>query len=139
MGLATKLKEFYKEPETIEPITDKEEIDKTYAKWRMKIFLSMFVGYIIFYTCRKNISVALPAMQNALGYSALELGILGSSLYATYAIGKFVNGIIADNTNAKKVLPTALFISALANILFVIFANKKSFVVIGDRKCFQYF
>ena len=123
MGLATKIKEFYKEPEIAEPIIEQEQIDKTYAKWRMKIFLSMFVGYVIFYTCRKNISVALPAMQEALGYSALELGILGSSLYATYAIGKFINGIIADNTNAKRILPTALFISALANILFVIFAH----------------
>lgn len=123
MGLATRIKEFYKEPATVEPIKEPEQIDKTYAKWRMKIFLSMFVGYVIFYTCRKNISVALPAMQEALGYSALELGLLGSSLYATYAIGKFLNGIIADNTNVKRILPTALFISALANILLVVFAH----------------
>ena len=88
----------------------------------MRIFLSMFVGYIVFYICRKNISVALPAIQDALGYSKLELGLLGSSLYFSYAAGKFINGIIADNTNAKRILPTALFISALVNLLFVICA-----------------
>jgi sugar phosphate permease len=49
-----------------------------------------------------------------------ELGLLGSSLYLTYALGKFINGIIADNTNAKRILPTALFISALVNILFIL-------------------
>ena len=81
MSILAKLGHFYREPEPAELITDKDEIDKTYAKWRMKIFLSMFFGYIVFYLCRKNISVALPAIQEALGYSKLELGLLGSSLY----------------------------------------------------------
>lgn len=123
MSILGSIKDFYKEPAPATPITDKEVIDKTYAQWRMRIFLSMFFGYIVFYTCRKNISVALPAIQEALGYNAVELGLLGSSLYFSYAAGKFINGIIADNTNAKRILPTALFISALVNILFVLCAH----------------
>lgn len=123
MGLFSILKDFYKEPAPAEPIKDSAVIDKTYAQWRMRIFLSMFFGYIIFYICRKNISVALPAIQEALGYNAVELGLLGSSLYFSYAAGKFINGIIADNTNAKRILPSALFISALVNILFVLCAH----------------
>ena len=119
MNIFNGIANFYKEPPAIEPLTDKEQIDKTYAKWRMRIFLSMFFGYIIFYTCRKNLSAAIPALHEALGYSMTELGLLSSSLYFTYAAGKFINGVIADNTNVKKILPTALFISALANILFV--------------------
>ena len=117
-----KLRDFYKEPAPIDQIQDKEQVDKTYARWRMRIFLSMFFGYIVFYLCRKNISVALPAMEKTLGFTNTELGLLGASLYVTYAFGKFINGVIADNTNAKRVLPTALFISALANILFVVCA-----------------
>ena len=123
MGFLSRLKDFYKEPLPSEPIKDPEVIDKTYAQWRMRIFLSMFFGYIVFYMCRKNISVALPAIQEALGYNAIELGLLGSSLYFSYAAGKFINGIIADNTNAKRILPSALFISALVNILFVLCAH----------------
>lgn len=123
MNIFSSLRNFFKEPPAIEQIQDKEQIDIMYAKWRMKIFLSMFFGYILFYTCRKNISVALPVMQQTLGYNTVELGLLGSSLYFSYAIGKFVNGIIADNTNAKRILPTALFISALTNILFVVCAH----------------
>lgn len=123
MRIIESIKHFYRVPEAAEPITNQEQIDKTYAQWRMRIFLSMFFGYIIFYTCRKNISVALPAIQEALGYNAVELGLLGSSLYFSYAAGKFINGIIADNTNAKRILPTALFISALVNILFVLCAH----------------
>ena len=122
MSILSSIKDFYRIPTNAEPIQDKEVIDKTYAMWRMRIFISMFVGYVIFYTCRKNIAVALPAMQDALHYSKTELGLLGSSLYLTYAFGKFINGVIADNTNAKRILPTALFISALANILFILCA-----------------
>lgn len=122
MNMFTKIRDFYKEPPAIEPIQDKDKVDKTYKEWRIKIFLSMFFGYIIFYLCRKNISVALPAMKEALGFSMTELGLLGSSLYLTYAAGKFINGIIADNTNVKRMLPSALFLSALANILFVVCA-----------------
>ena len=122
MSIWANIKHFYRVPEAAEPIQDKELVDKTYAMWRMRIFLSMFFGYIVFYICRKNISVALPAIQEALGYSKLELGLLGSSLYFSYAAGKFINGIIADNTNVKRILPTALFISALVNLLFVICA-----------------
>ena len=118
MKIWENIKHFYRVPEAIEPIQDKEIVDKTYAQWRMRIFLSMFFGYIVFYLCRKNISVALPAIQEALGYSKLELGLLGSSLYFSYAAGKFINGIIADNTNVKRILPTALFISAFVNILY---------------------
>lgn len=123
MNILLSLKNFFKEPPAIEPIQDKALVDKLYAQWRMRIFLSMFFGYILFYTCRKNISVALPVMQQTLGYNTVELGLLGSSLYFSYAIGKFVNGIVADNTNVKRVLPTALFISALTNILFVVCAH----------------
>lgn len=123
MNIFSQVVTFFKEPPAAEPIQDKEQVDKLYAIWRMRIFLSMFFGYIIFYTCRKNISVALPVIQQELGYNTIELGLLGSSLYFSYAIGKFVNGVIADNTNAKRILPTALFISALTNILFVLCAT----------------
>ena len=123
MGLMSSIKNFYKEPAAAEPIKDPEIIKKTYTQWRMRIFLSMFFGYVIFYICRKNISVALPAIQDALGYNAVERGLLGSSLYFSYAAGKFINGIIADNTNAKRILPSALFISSLVNIFFVLCAH----------------
>ncbi len=129
----SKIKDFYKEPQAIEPIQDEQVVKQTYKKWRLRIFLAMFFGYIVFYLCRKNISVALPAMQADLGYSNTELGLLGSSLYFTYAVGKFVNGMIADNTNVKKILPTALIISALANICFVLSAI---FVTPGELSFF---
>lgn len=113
---------FFKAPSDISEIENQDEIKKTYSHWRLRIFYAAFIGYVAFYLCKKNISVAMPVMGAALGYSNTELGLLGSTLYFTYAIGKFVNGILADRSNVRTFLPTALIVSALANLCFVISA-----------------
>lgn len=74
----------------------------------------------MFYLCKKNIAAALPSMSTELGYSNLELGVIGSSLYFTYAIGKFVNGMIADRSDVRKFLPTGLILAGLANHLLCV-------------------
>lgn len=119
-GLGRKFIDFFKAPPDLPVMQDKEAIDRIYPQMRLRIFLCCFFGYMVFYLCRKNISAALPAMGTDLGYSNLELGILGSTLYFTYALGKFTNGILADRSNIKTFLPTALFVSALANIALVV-------------------
>ena len=45
----------HKEPPAIEPIQDKEKVDSMYSHWRMRIFYSCFIGYTVFYLCKKNI------------------------------------------------------------------------------------
>src|SRR5574344_1523799 len=111
---------FFKAPEASKPIENKEVVDKQYPHWRLRIFYSCFVAYVVFHLCRKNIAVALPAMSSSLGFSNTELGLLGATLYFTYGIGKFVNGILADKCNVRTFLPTALILSAICNICLVI-------------------
>lgn len=118
-GIGSKILDFFKAPPDM-PVKDREFVDKSYPKWRLRIFLSCFLAYIVFYLCRKNISAALPVMGTELGYSNTELGLLGSTLYLTYSIGKFTNGVLADRSNVRTFLPTALIVSALANIAIVI-------------------
>jgi OPA family sugar phosphate sensor protein UhpC-like MFS transporter len=118
----SKILDFFKAPQDLPTIQDKTAIDNSYPKWRLRIFLSCFLAYIVFYLCRKNISVALPVMGTDLGYTNTQLGLLGSTLYLTYSIGKFTNGVLADRSNVRTFLPTALIISALANLAFVISA-----------------
>ena len=93
MNLFSNFRSFFKEPPAIEPIQDKEKVDSMYSHWRMRIFYSCFIGYTIFYLCKKNIAVALPGLSEEFGYTNTELGLLGSSLYLTSGIGKFVNGV----------------------------------------------
>ena len=117
--MTNKLIEFFKEPPAKETIQDKEKVDKMYSHFRWRIFYSSFIAYVVFHLCRKNIAVALPSMGEALHLSNTELGLLGSSLYVTYGIGKFVNGVLADKSNVRTFLPTALILSAICNLLFV--------------------
>ncbi len=112
--------DFFKAPEDIQPLKNPETIKRLYAHWRLRIFYAVFLGYVVFYLCRKNISVALPSMGTELGYSNTDLGILGSTLYFTYAFGKFINGVLADRANVRTFMPIALIISAIANICFII-------------------
>lgn len=114
------IREFLKEPPTKEVTGSEEEVQKSYAHWRLRMFYSCFIGYTVFYLCKKNIAVALPGLSHDLGYTNTELGLLGSSLYLTYAIGKFINGVIADSSDVRKFMPTALILSAVANLCLLI-------------------
>ena len=117
------LAQFFKEPPVKETIQDPEKVKSMYSHWRLRIFYACFIGYTIFYLCKKNIAVALPGIMDEFGYSATELGLLGSSLYLTYGVGKFVNGVLADGSDVRKFFPTALLMTALANILFALAPN----------------
>lgn len=112
--------DFFKEPPFKETIRDEQKVKDMYTHFRWRIFYSSFIAYVVFHLCRKNIAVALPSMGEALHLSNTELGLLGSSLYITYGVGKFVNGVIADKANVRTFLPTALILSAICNLCFVI-------------------
>ena len=120
--MLAKLAQFFKEPPVKETIQDGEKVKSMYAHWRLRIFYACFIGYTVFYLCKKNIAVALPGLSAEYGYSNTELGLLGSSLYLTYGIGKFVNGVLADGSDVRKFLPTALIMTAIANLCFALSA-----------------
>lgn len=115
-----KFVDFFKAPDDVPVTMSDEEVAKKYKKCRIDVFSSCFIAYTVFHLTRKNIATALPSLSSDLGYSNIELGILGSALYFAYAFGKFINGVIADKADAKKFMVTALFISSLANILFAL-------------------
>ena len=85
--MLAKLAQFFKEPPVKETIQDGEKVKSMYAHWRLMIFYACFIGYTVFYLCKKNIAVALPGLSAEYGFSNTELGLLGSSLYLTYRIG----------------------------------------------------
>jgi sugar phosphate permease len=105
-------------PVAEEKITSKVAISKMYHHWRWRMFVGSYIGYVVFYLMRKNISTSLPAMSRELGYSNTELGILGSTLYITYGIGKFVNGVIGDRANMRYFSVIGLVGSVICSVLF---------------------
>ena len=99
-------------------ITDPNDIKKTYRRWRWRMFYSLYLGYVVYYFTRKNISAVLPVFSEELGMSLVDLGILGSVFYVTYGIGKFLSGLLADRSNVRVFMAFGLLLSSIINIFF---------------------
>ena len=86
--------------------------------WRFRIFYATYIGYAVFYFTRKSFSFATPHLVQDLGFAMADIGILGTVLYITYGISKFVNGVFADRSNPRYVMGIGLILTGITNILF---------------------
>ena len=100
-----KIIDFYKvsEPVACENMSE-EESAKKLKRLQWATFLSATIGYGTYYVCRLSLNVIKkPIVDNGV-FSETELGIIGSVLFFTYAIGKFTNGFLADRSNIKRLM-----------------------------------
>ena len=86
--------DFFKAPSDIPVTMSDEEIAKKYKQGRFDIFSSCFIGYTVFHLTRKNIATALPALSSDLGYTNVQLGLLGSALYFAYVSVNSLTGLL---------------------------------------------
>jgi OPA family sugar phosphate sensor protein UhpC-like MFS transporter len=108
----------FKSSPHIEEIQDEALVKKKYKYWRLRIFLGMYVGYAFYYFTRKSFSIVMPAMQDALGMSKIELGLLASILYISYGASKFLSGILGDKSNPRYFMSIGLILTGVFNFLF---------------------
>ena len=94
-----------------------EKVDSTYKSLRNKTFWGATIAYSLYYVCRMSLSVVKQPLIDEGVLSAGELGVIGSALLFVYAVGKFMNGFIADYCNIKRFMAVGLFFSALVNLL----------------------
>lgn len=99
-------------------ITDKSAIDRAYRYWRIRIFYSIYVGYVFFYFTRKSFTFVMPEMVKDLNLSYSQLGILSTILYITYGFSKFVSGILSDRSNPRYFMAIGLIITGILNVFF---------------------
>jgi OPA family sugar phosphate sensor protein UhpC-like MFS transporter len=60
----------------------------------------------------------MPAMMVDLGFSKADLGILGSVLYITYGLSKFISGMMSDRSNPRYFMAFGLILTGFFNIFF---------------------
>ena len=89
----------------------------TYASLRNKTFWGVTVAYSLYYVCRMSLSVVKQPLIDEGVLTAGQLGVIGSALLFVYAVGKFMNGFIADYCNIRRFMFTGLAISAAVNLL----------------------
>jgi len=91
-------------------------IKQQYNRLRWSVFISSTLGYSLFYVCRLSLSVVKKPMVDAGILNESELGMIGSALFFTYAIGKLTNGFFADRSNIRRFMATGLLLTALINL-----------------------
>ena len=94
-----------------------EKVDATYKSLRNRTFWGATIAYSLYYVCRMSINVVKQPLIDEGVLSAGELGIIGSALLFVYAVGKFLNGFIADYCNIRRFMATGIFVSALVNLI----------------------
>lgn len=92
-----------------------EKVDRTYKRLRMQTFIAATFGYALYYVCRLSMGVMKQPLIDAGLLSATQLGVIGACLYWTYAVGKLVNGFLADSANIKRFMAIGITISVCMN------------------------
>ena len=72
---------------------------------------------------RKNVSVAMPEIMSFFKVTKVEVGIIISAFTASYAIGKFVNGILADKANVRTFFSSALVLAGFCLFSFAFLSS----------------
>jgi len=98
------------------PLEDQNLVDGLYKRHRLRIMLAITIGYGLVYTCRLALSMVKKPLIDGGIFTPVELGIIGSALFYTYAFGKLTNGFLADHMNLKIFFAFGVVISALLNI-----------------------
>ena len=114
----SKFTDFYKTSKPSDVKVPAEDSDKFYKKLRFQSFVAGTLGYSLYYVCRTGLNVIKGPVVDDGFLNATQLGVLSACLLWAYAIGKFVNGILADYSNIKKFMATGLLVSTVANLLF---------------------
>ena len=98
-------------------------IVKKYRYWEWRTIIALSIGYALFYFVRKNLSIAIPAMESELGITKTQLGIFLTVHSLIYGLSRFVNGFLVDRFSQRKIMSLGLLLTCVAN-LFICFSPK---------------
>ena len=92
-------------------------VEAAYKRLRSRTFWGVTVAYTLYYVCRMTLGVVKQPLIDGGVLTAGQLGIIGSAFYFVYAVGKFINGFIADYCNIRRFMAVGIGISALVNLV----------------------
>lgn len=94
-----------------------EAIQKKFRYWEWRTIIVLSIGYALFYFVRKNLGMAIPAMEAELGISKTQLGIFLTLHSIIYGFSRFVNGILVDRFSQKKIMSLGLLLTCAVNLI----------------------
>lgn len=114
--MASRLLKFFATGEDKPRIEDPATIDALFRRHRFRVMTAITLGYGLIYTCRLALGVVKKPLIDQGVFTPVELGMIGSALFYTYALGKLTNGFLADHANVKRFLAFAFLATALCNL-----------------------
>lgn len=111
-----------------------EEQKKKYNYWQWRTLIVLMLGYAFYYFVRKNFSVVMPALEESLGITKVQLGLFLTLNGIVYGISRFVNGFLADRFSRRKLMAAGLMLSAAANFAICFSPSVDSFVDVLDTQ-----
>ena len=94
-----------------------EELYKKFSRHAWVVLLAFSILYCFLYCGRQNLSFAIPVMMKEEGWTALQLGVLSSVQFWTYAFGHLVNGRLGEIVGLNKLIIVGMIASAICNLL----------------------
>jgi MFS transporter, OPA family, sugar phosphate sensor protein UhpC len=128
--MLNRLINFYIPSAPAEPKKDKSEIDNIYKRHRWSIILTTTLGYSMYYICRLSFNIMKKPIIDEKLFTETQIGIIGSALFFTYAVGKFINGFLTDRANIRRFMATGIFISAIINLILGYFHAFYAFIIL---------
>lgn len=122
MGLARVLNLLQPAPHA-EKMTDPLEVTKEFRYWRLRIFYSMYFGYLFYYFTRRSLTYVSPFLIQDLHLTPSEIGWLGTTLSITYGVSKFTSGALCDRSNPRYFMSIGLILTGICNIFFGCFSS----------------
>ena len=117
MRILSLIKSFYRIPKPSAVKVEEAKQERLFKAFGLQTFLAGTIGYSLYYVCRTSLNVVKKPIIDSGMLDASQLGLVGSVLLFAYAIGKFVNGFLADHCNIKRFMATGLVVSAAANFI----------------------
>lgn len=122
------LYKFYRISKPSKETVAESEVRGQYKTLRNRTFWGATAAYSLFYLCRLSMGVVKKPLIDEGLFSAADLGVIASAFYFVYAIGKFVNGFIADYCNVRRYMATGLIISSVINLLMGLIGLSNGYV-----------
>jgi sugar phosphate permease len=85
-----------------------------FRRTRLRVFISIIVGYACYYLTRNSLTYVAPAMS----LDMTSVGLITSLFPLCYGCSKFVAGVLGDRLDPRTLLAGGLLVTSLANLAF---------------------
>ncbi len=116
-----------------------QKVLKSYNRRKWETVLAATFAYALYYVCRLSMGVLKQPLIDAGLLSATQLGIVGACMYWTYAVGKLVNGFLADGSNIRRFMATGIIISIAMNFTMGVLGVSARSGIVGNSLLFVLF